>query len=215
MSDKRLLVKLGNRLSGPLLKILFELNRVSVVNTETIDKNLASGKSVLLCCWHGRLLFPFYFLRGMGYYALAGWHEDAEIISRTGATMGWRMIRGSSSQGGTRAFQEMVKVLSEPGRLVAVTPDGPRGPRRRAKRGAIRMAIRTGAVVIPVSGQASRRWDVINWDTFVVPKPLGKAVFVVGNPLEIETQEAGSIHKLERELDRVEEMADALVVSKT
>lgn len=214
MSTKRLLFTLGVHLSGTALAILFRLNRKKVVNVGTIDRILASGKSVLLCCWHGRLVFPFYFLRGKGYYAVAGWHEDAEIISRTGATMGWWMIRGSSSRGGTQAYHQMVKALSVPGTLVAVTPDGPKGPRQKAKRGAIRTAVKADAVVVPVSGQSTRRWEIINWDTFVVPKPLGRAVFVVGDPFEVGTRGAGSIQKLERELDRVQELADALAVSK-
>ncbi|MFQ6675203.1 MAG: lysophospholipid acyltransferase family protein [Fidelibacterota bacterium] len=211
----RLLFPLGLRLAGPVLALLFRLNRHKVVNSGIIERIVSSGKSVLVCCWHGRLLFPFYFLRGRGYYAVAGWHPDAEIISRTGTAMGWRMIRGSSSRGGTRAYQKMVDVLSVDGSVVAVTPDGPRGPRRKAKRGAVRTAARTGAVVVPVSGQATRRWDIINWDRFVVPKPLGKTVFVIGDPVEIGPHEAASIRRLERELDRVQEMADALSVSKT
>ncbi|MFQ6673550.1 MAG: DUF374 domain-containing protein, partial [Fidelibacterota bacterium] len=139
---------------------------------------------------------------------------DAEIISQLGWRMGWRMIRGSSTRGGTGAFQRMVTALRKPGEVVAMTPDGPKGPRQKAKQGAVRTAMRTGAVIVPVSGQATRRWNVVNWDTFVVPKPLGKVVLVFGNPMDVYSGGPESSRALEEKLNSVQDMADAIAVDK-
>ena len=214
---KRLGFYAGVYMGKPFLEALFALNREITVNKRSLVEALGSGKSVILCCWHGRLLFPFYFFRNSGGYAVAGHHEDAEIIARMGEKMGWGMIRGSSTEGGAGAFQEIVQVLSKEGTMVAITPDGPRGPRKRVKAGAVKAAMRTGAVIIPMSGQASRKREFTNWDTFVVPKAMGRVSFVFGNPIEIGTEGDvdGTRRELERELNRVQDIADAAVVKKT
>lgn len=211
---KRLLFHLGVRLGRPALELLFSLNRTAVVNKRTITDTLTGGRSILLCCWHGRLLFPFLFLRGRGFHAMAGLHQDAEIISRVGGRLGWKMIQGSSKEGGQEAYQELIDALMKSGNLAAMTPDGPEGPERKAKPGAVRAAMLTGAVVIPVSGQASRRWEIKNWDTFVVPKPWGRTCLVVGEPMEMNRKESygANSRKLEEQLNRVQEAADAAVI---
>jgi lysophospholipid acyltransferase (LPLAT)-like uncharacterized protein len=53
-----------------------------------------------------------------------------------------------------------------------------------AKPGAVKAAQKTGALLIPITGQASWRWEITNWDTFVVPKPFGRIRFTFGEPLE-------------------------------
>lgn len=192
---------------------LFRFNRQKLVKSEIMEEIISSGKSIILCCWHGRLLFPFYFLRNNGFYALAGLHKDAEIISRIGNKMGWNMIRGSSSKKGKEAYEEIVQRLRKSGITVALTPDGPKGPRLKAKRGTVRAAQETGAVIIPVSGQSNRRWEVTNWDVLVIPKPFGRSVFVFGEPLIItKNDDIDEInYELEKRLISVQEQADELI----
>lgn len=194
---------------------LFSCNRIDLINEEILLQALAAGRSVILCCWHGRLLFPLYCLRKRGYHALAGLHEDAEIISRVGEKMGWHFIRGSSSSGGREAYREMVEVLSQPGEVVVVTPDGPQGPKHVAKPGAVKAAQRTGALLIPITGQASQRWEITNWDTFIVPKPFGRVRFAVGEP--VQADETIPFEELNRELEErllvMQQQNDAQLIS--
>ena len=109
---------------------------------------------------------------------------DAEIISRIGEKLGWSMLRGSSSRGGVRAYKLLLQTLEKRGK-VFITPDGPRGPEHEIKEGTIKSAERNDAILVPLSGQASRRWEIKNWDTFVVPKPFGRVVNVVGQPIDV------------------------------
>ena len=48
--------------------------------------------------------------------------------------MGFETIRGSSSRGGQEALQSMISCIRSK-RSVAVTPDGPRGPRHSVRPG--------------------------------------------------------------------------------
>ena len=184
MADKK---ETGIQFGKPLIGMLFRTNRLTMINENVLLQALVDGRSVILCCWHGRLLFPLHCLRKRGYHALAGLHDDAEIVSQIGEKMGWHFIRGSSSSGGREAYREMVEVLSGTGQTIVVTPDGPQGPEHVAKQGAVKAAQKTGALLIPITGQASWRWEITNWDTFVVPKPFGRIHFTFGEPLEAGT----------------------------
>lgn len=180
----RFLVYTGEHLGPWFLRALFYPNRWVVEGAHYYKDALRQGKSVIIAAWHGRLLPVFMDLSGKGYHAIAGTHyPDAEIISRIGGRMGWRVLRGSTTDGGRQAYEAMLKVLREPGRLLAITPDGPQGPAKIPKPGTIRAAQKTGALIVPVSAQSTRRWGFTNWDTFYVAKPFGRIEIVYGPPV--------------------------------
>jgi lysophospholipid acyltransferase (LPLAT)-like uncharacterized protein len=68
-----------------------------------------------------------------------------------------KAVRGSSSRRGAAAMWEMMGLL-EAGYDVAITPDGPRGPRYQLSAGAIKLAQTTGAKILPMRVRYSRCW---------------------------------------------------------
>ena len=121
------------------------------------------------------------------HYGLAGnHHPDAEIISRVGKKLGWNVIRGSSTDGGKKAYDDMLEVLQRTTTVFAITPDGPQGPAKIPKAGTIRAAQNTGAIIIPVAGQSTRRWSFVNWDTFYISKPFGTISLFYGKPISFD-----------------------------
>ena len=166
-----------------LLEFFYGTCRWDVQGQEQINTLTDSGKTVIIAIWHGKVLPVFMNLASKQYYALAGMHKDAELIAQIGAQVGWKLLRGSSSGRGKEVFKEMITVLSTPGEVVAMTPDGPKGPAKIPKAGVVRAAQKSGAVVIPAIGQAKRRWGFTNWDTFYVAKPFSKVVLRYGAPL--------------------------------
>lgn len=209
---KKILLFVEYLLGRIFILSLFNLNSKKIYNEHYLLETLKSKKSVIICCWHGRLLFPIFYFKNRGYLALASLHGDGEIISRVGESIGWKMIRGSSTRGGKEAFKKMVKALQGESMVVGITPDGPKGPERKVKTGAVKVATRTDTVILPVSGQASRRWEIKNWDTFVVPKPFGKTCLFLGDPIYVDSnssiKEVNS--KLENSLTTVMKKADEL-----
>ena len=176
-------MKLKSLFSKYLLKFLYGTCRWDVRGRKQIEELTSSGKTVIIAIWHGKVLPVFMDLASYNYYALAGMHKDAELISQIGAQVGWKLLRGSSSDRGKEVFKEMITVLSKPGEVIAMTPDGPKGPAKIPKPGVIRAAQKTGAIVIPAIGQAKSRWGFTNWDTFYISKPFSKIVLCYGNPL--------------------------------
>ena len=75
--------------------------------------------------------------------------------------------------------------LVEKGDHIGITPDGPRGPRRKSAPGVAQVAAVSGAPVLPCAAQTSRRWVLRSWDRMVIPKPFGRGVVVCGPVIPI------------------------------
>jgi lysophospholipid acyltransferase (LPLAT)-like uncharacterized protein len=121
--------------------------------------------------WHGKMMpaFPFFGQRGHG--ALTSLSRDGSVLAEhLERVLGYMSIRGSSSRGGAEAFSELVKSLGR--KSCIVTPDGPRGPRQRAKGGALFAAVRTGVPILLVSWDCRRRWTINSWDHMEIPYPF-------------------------------------------
>jgi lysophospholipid acyltransferase (LPLAT)-like uncharacterized protein len=119
--------------------------------------------------------------RGRGITAVISEARDGEYLARFAASLGYGTIRGSSTRGGRRAYAEALRSLAG-GTPVGITPDGPRGPRRVAKAGAILAAARAGAVIVPVHADAHPGWRARSWDRFLVPAPFAKVRLAYGRP---------------------------------
>ncbi|MEP6709437.1 MAG: lysophospholipid acyltransferase family protein [Verrucomicrobiota bacterium] len=103
--------------------------------------------------------------------ALTSASRDGEILAAFLERFNVRPIRGSSSRQGAAALLEM-KRLIEQGFDVAITPDGPRGPRYHLNPGVITLAQKTGALIMPIRVHYSRCWRLKTWDAFEIPKPF-------------------------------------------
>ena len=154
------------------------------------------------------LPFPFLIteLAYKKYYPVAGTHNDAEIIARICINMGWKVIRGSSSDKGREAYEAILDALNEPGSLVAMTPDGPKGPAKIPKAGIVKAAQRTGSIIIPAAAHSTKRWGFTNWDTFYVAKPFGRIEVIYGDPISFrkEDQFVDCLAKVKEAMDTLE-----------
>ncbi len=132
-------------------------------------------KPLLWAFWHNKLfvmphLFERYFPGRLGA-ALASASKDGEIISAFLRRFGIRPIRGSSSRGGGRALVEMKRAIDD-GYIMALTPDGPRGPRYSMSPGVVKLAQITGGFILPIHVTYSSYWQLKTWDGFMIPKPF-------------------------------------------
>ncbi len=173
---------LATKLGWLLILALGRLARVRAVGYHHWRQAVSSGRGVLAMVWHGRILLPIYLHRHQGIIPMVSLHEDGEMIARTVERLGYRTIRGSSTRGGREAFQEMLAALSH-GEICAIMPDGPRGPRHHLKPGAIRLAHRSGAFLVPVTFSCDRPIFARSWDRFMLWRPLARAVIFYGQPL--------------------------------
>lgn len=116
-------------------------------------------------------------------HVLISQHADGELIARLIQHLGFRVIRGSTTRGGATALLQMME-RSADGHL-AITPDGPRGPRRYLQPGAIFLASATGKPILPAGVACDRAWRLKSWDRMWLPKPWSTTFLVVGKPIYI------------------------------
>lgn len=123
---------------------------------EAVDALYRDGHHAIVTFWHGQQLMMLFGYRGTGTHALISQHGDGEIIARIVARFGHRAVRGSSTRGGAGALRALIK-LGRSGHDVAVTPDGPKGPRQVAKLGVIQLAKVSGLPIVPMVFACSKK----------------------------------------------------------
>lgn len=130
--------------------------------------------------WHDYIPIMFYLRGNCNISMLLSQHEDAEWLGQAARLMGFETIRGSSNRGGVAALRKLLGA----GRVMnlTITPDGPRGPRRKLAQGAIYLSSRLGIPLIAIGLGYDRPWRLNTWDRFAIPKPYSRAR-VVATPL--------------------------------
>ncbi len=111
-------------------------------------------------------------------------HFDGSLIAKSISYFGFETIRGSTSRGAIRALVGAISALKS-GYDVAVTPDGPRGPRRELSDGVVMMAQKSGAKVVVLGTKTSRYWQLSSWDKFKIAKPFGTIDFYASEPIDL------------------------------
>ncbi len=135
------------------------------------------------CFWHQRMLMlPPIWRARRRLNMLISSHRDGVLISKTIARFGVPTIVGSTNRGATDALRGLIAALKR-GEVVAVTPDGPRGPAREAAQGVAAAAMLARVAVVPVAYSVSRAKFLRSWDRFMVPLPFGRGVMIWGDAL--------------------------------
>ena len=185
-----------------VLSALLKTVRFEVRDDPAYTALATSGAPCAYALWHGRLLPLTWHHRAKDIAALISLSKDGEYIARVVEGWGYKVVRGSTSRGGSRALAEMIR-LGRKGRSLAFTPDGPRGPREKMKPGVLVAAMRAGVPIVPLSAACTRAWWFEGWDRFLVPQPFSRIVLSHGAPVRIppDTNEAG----IERMSQQIEE----------
>jgi len=199
-------------LSGTLRVLSWTL-RTTMVNAEELFGRWARGERVIVAFWHNRILMMPIAGRGQRICIMNSQHRDGEVATRAAARWGIDSVRGSATRGGAGGFLKLVRAYRR-GYSLAVVPDGPRGPRCKAKLGVIHLAKATGATIFPVSYAASRAKQLRSWDRLVIPLPFARVVVAIGDPLSVpQDSDTEQIEErrlaLEQRLNDLERTAEA------
>ncbi len=196
------------RLWGGTLRLEWDL-------PESVRALEQSGEPVIYAFWHCHMLSLTWAYRGCGAVVLASQHGDGEAITQVIHRLGYGTVRGSTTRGGVRAAIEMAR-LGRAGYTLAVTPDGPRGPRHQLQPGIILIAQRSGLPIVPLAAgmRSGRRLD--SWDRFELPAPFSRVRIVGGEPIAIpaETPRSEAMvwkSRIQEAMDAVERRAEAWV----
>lgn len=216
---QRLKVFIAAKVGAVLLRFIHATLRWEKVGFNG-DKALWGDKEPIIgVFWHGRqLMIPWVYLEHKSsnckreMFVLISHHTDGRIISEIMRALKISTVFGSSSYGGVNALRSLAAKIEE-GHHVCFTPDGPRGPRYKAKQGVLSLAVMTGATILPVTYSAKRVWKLSSWDGMIIPKPFSPAVYILGEPLRFPKDLVGAefdqaLLQLEATLNEMTERAD-------
>ncbi|MFO0808109.1 MAG: lysophospholipid acyltransferase family protein [Gemmataceae bacterium] len=170
------LISLAAFLLAAILRIWMRCVRVRVANFDA-DDHCADPRQrrFVYAFWHEDILFAA--IQRAKIRVLISQHADGELIAQTAHHLGKGAVRGSSTRGGTGAILEMVRGTE--GAHLGVTPDGPRGPRRRVQMGVVFLASQTGLPLVGFGVGYTRAGRAKSWDRFAIPWPGSAACAVV------------------------------------
>ena len=186
--------------------------RIRLVGRENREAIERSGRPVLHAIWHQRMVAGIFRFPYEGVVTMASQSRDGDVIAGFLFWWGYRVVRGSSSRGGSEALAEMVEALKGTTRGAALTPDGPRGPARRCKTGILRLAEAVDAPIMPVGASSTRPRFLRSWDRYLVPMPFSRCAVVFGEGLRRAEgeSEAAFLARVDASIDAMTDEADRL-----
>jgi hypothetical protein len=170
-------------LAAGYMRFVHATTRWQTLGNQHPEGCAAAGKPFIGCFWHQRMLMlPPIWADRRNLHMLSSPHADGVLIAKTVARFGVKTIYGSTNRGAAPALRMMVKMLRQ-GEQVAITPDGPRGPARKAAPGVATVAMLAQAVVIPAAYSVSRARFLRSWDRLLIPLPFSRGVMIWGEPI--------------------------------
>jgi len=158
---------------------------------EPMQQRLLDGPAIF-AIWHNRLAlsvmlyhrFVQAFQPERKMAAIASASRDGAMLARVIELLGVRPVRGSSSRRGAQALLEM-GTLADQGYDLAVTPDGPRGPRYQLQPGVVGLAAATGLPILLASCRVAWKKQAPSWDRFQIPLPFSPVRVFISEPIRI------------------------------
>jgi hypothetical protein len=189
-AGRRLAVRAAGLAFYLAIRALGSTARFRVEGWEHWDEAWRGGPPVM-AFWHEQIFLTTYYFRRRSIVVMTSRSFDGEYIARFIQRFGYGAARGSSTRGGVGALVEMARLVRR-GRAAGFTVDGPRGPRRVAKTGALLLAKKTGRPVLPFAVTPERCWRLGSWDRLQIPKPFTRAAVRLAPPLYVPADADGA-----------------------
>jgi lysophospholipid acyltransferase (LPLAT)-like uncharacterized protein len=202
----------GNILLPKSVDLLCKSLKINFVNRESVAKLEKEGQNYVVAFWHGSMLLPWYLHKGKNSVALISRSKDGDLLAKALRNWDYTVIRGSSSKGGDIALGIMIDYARN-NYNIAVTPDGPRGPKQQFKAGAVVAAKKSGIPLILAGVGYQKKTKLKSWDSFAIPHPFSRVKVVYSEPVLIDKiltyDQTGEVIKFcEKELLRLQKEAE-------
>ena len=200
--------RLIHRLLAPLvlafLRGLWMTCRFTISGEEEVADLAASGQPVIVTFWHGELAVGAWYLSrleslGLNLAFVVSPSRDGEFVMRILERTGGTAVRGSATRSGVKALKGLYRAMTRDGGSPVVLPDGPRGPNRQCKEGAILLSQMAQVPIIPIGIEARPAWRLLTWDRLLVPPPFSRVSIVIGQTYTATKNEDGPTLDQQRE----------------
>lgn len=194
-----------------LYKVWCKTLHYEEVGRERLDELWDAKTPMVTCLWHDELFPLMHVRRQLKIIAVVSQSTDGEILAQVLEKLGLLTSRGSSSRGGVKALLRVARTMKTSHHLGCITIDGPRGPRHKAKEGAVFIAYRSNAKIVPMRIAMSNSYVFKKaWDKFQIPLPFSKVKIIFGEPYDLDEGSLSNEY-LEKERKRLENKLNALL----
>ena len=201
------------KIVSPVLTLVYRLwcstLRISESGRKAVDDLEKAGKPMMFSLWHDELFALMHVRRSLRTVTVVSQSRDGEYLAGLLQGLKLKTVRGSSTRGGIGALLQAARCMCEEQYNGCITVDGPRGPRHVVKQGAIVLAFRVPAHIVPVRIFYGRAKVFSSWDRFQLPLPFSRVYIVFGAPYPLDATELTK-NALERECFKLESALHAL-----
>jgi lysophospholipid acyltransferase (LPLAT)-like uncharacterized protein len=174
------------RLYVALSSLWFSTFRVKLRGQEHLDEALAHGAAIV-AIWHYSVLYSLHHMRQHPGVTMVSASKDGEYIARVAHLLNFKTVRGSSNRFGVRALKGMVDQVRQ-GKNAGIVADGSQGPPLKAQPGAVLVAAKSGAPIMPIVWAAKRYKAFNSWDRTVLPLPFSPMILEYGELIRVEPE---------------------------
>lgn len=211
-SKKKILQFLGDHFLYYAVTALCKSLKIIKINYEVIEELNSKKQNYILAFWHGTMLLPWYLHGNPNFAALTSKSKDGDILAKILGRWKFKVVRGSSSTGGNEALESMIEYVKN-NYSIAITPDGPRGPRHEFKPGAVITAKKTGAPLVLAGVSFKSKKVLNNWDRFEIPYFFSSVKIVYSEPIYVSKdltyeETSGMISECGRKLIELQKQAE-------
>ncbi len=157
-----------------ILKLWYLTLRFKVSKTDS--EALRRKEKLVGITWHNRVfltpMLKLYFRRKLPMCGLVSSSRDGAWLAALFGFFGVKCARGSTTRHGARAMVEMIRIMRNENSSVFITPDGPQGPRYKAKSGALAVARGAESRIMLLKLTPRRYFSLKTWDKFMIPLPF-------------------------------------------
>lgn len=178
--------RIARRIGGNIVILIGKTLRLEVRGWTRIQHLAKQGSPLVFQFWHGDMFIAWYLTAPLKPAAIVSQAGDGDIASAVLEGLNYVTFRGSSTRGGRRAYQGMLRYLRKQDiKISAFASDGPRGPRREMKPGTFVAAQHLDGYIIPTATISKWALRAKGWDKFAIPLPFSKAIASFGEPIKV------------------------------
>jgi lysophospholipid acyltransferase (LPLAT)-like uncharacterized protein len=185
------------------LLLVKHTTRWNIENQPSFKRLKEGDKGAIILTWHSRImLLPgAWTTKELNIKILISTSRDGSIVSNACRFLKINTIRVTNKvkkqeqkvkkPHNSKPQHEIIKSLRSKD-IVVITPDGPRGPRQRIKKGALRIARITGVPIYPIIFSVNKRKVFKTWDNFILPFPFNTGKVIWTDPIYIPKESTDS-----------------------
>lgn len=174
-------IKVGGWFVQIILLFVFITSKITIIGEKELERIKKEKQRVIFVFWHSDYTLLLLSFRIKKALVLVHSSFRGDFMARLASAFKYRTVRISRQR---RSIIPFIRAIRE-GYSGFIAVDGPLGPLHETKAGAIHIARKSGAKIIPLSVEARRGILLNRWDNHCLPLPFNNITISIGKPIVV------------------------------